>query len=157
MTTYNIAKANERHHQVARLAALGMRHKDIAAKLGITTAMVRYTLKSELLAGKIEMIRGTMDKEATDLWREINEAAADAVHVCTEAMNNPEIPISERLRQGRDFMDRAGFVAPKRVQVSAKVALFDADKVAELRQRAEAVQLTARLEEQDVNSVVGSD
>ena len=64
---YQISHTWEIHNEIIRLTAVGMRQVDIAAQLGVTAAMVSYTLNSDIARARLAELRGMRDAEAVDV------------------------------------------------------------------------------------------
>lgn len=79
--TYQIKNMWEQHHEIVRLALLGMKPADIARKLGFTSVMVSYTLNSPIVKEKLSIMRAARDADSIDIARDILELAPKAVEL----------------------------------------------------------------------------
>ena len=79
--TFEVQKMWDSHHEIVRLAILGVKQVDIARKLQISEAMVSYTLNSEVVKEKLAIMRGARDAKTVDLARDILELAPRAIKI----------------------------------------------------------------------------
>jgi len=79
--TFEVQKMWNSHHEITRLALLGMKQADIARKLQISEAMVSYTLNSEVVKERLAVMRGARDARTVDLARDILELAPRAIKI----------------------------------------------------------------------------
>ena len=79
--TFEVQKMWDSHHEIVRLAIIGVKQVDIARKLQISEAMVSYTLNSEVVKEKLAIMRGARDAKTVDLARDILELAPRAIKI----------------------------------------------------------------------------
>lgn len=114
----NIRHIRESHHNIARLLALGLSNRDVAARLGYTESRISVLKHDPSVA---ELI-ATYTKEKHESWREhVDAVNADAVRGMGIGMRNmadrlealdenPDaIPLPLVARITSDLMDRFGY------------------------------------------------
>lgn len=152
---YQIEQMWELHHEVCRLALIGMKQIDIANHLGVSPVMVSYTLRSPLVQRQLNHLKAVRDLEAIDVSKEIQELAPRAVKVLEELMEN-ELP-NIKLKAATDVLDRAGHAAVRTLRTENIHAHFTADEISDIKKRAREVGLlTDVMYEEDVIDVDSS-
>jgi len=129
----------EVHHEVVRLALIGMRQVDIAEHLGVSPVMVSYTLRSPIVREQLKNMSSARDIDAIDISAEIRALAPKAVEVLEELMDN-DLP-NIKLKAAQDVLDRAGFAAVKTIKTENVHAHFTADEIMEIKGRARDIGL----------------
>lgn len=150
---YQIEQLWEVHHEVCRLALIGMKQVDIANHLGVSPVMVSYTLRSPIVQRQLNQLKAVRDLDAIDVSKEIQELAPRAVKVLEELMDN-ELP-NIKLKAATDILDRAGHAAVRTLRTENIHAHFTADEITDIKKRAREVGLLTDAiyeEEQDVDS-----
>jgi predicted transcriptional regulator len=151
--SYQIEQMWELHHEVCRLALIGMKQVDIANHLGVSPVMVSYTLRSPIVQRQLNQLKAVRDLDAIDVSKEIQELAPRAVKVLEELMDN-ELP-NIKLKAATDILDRAGHAAVRTLRTENIHAHFTADEITDIKKRAREVGLLTDAiyeEEQDVDS-----
>jgi len=133
---YQIQNLWDSHHEIIRLAVLGMKHVDIARELNITAVTVSICLNSEIGRRQLELMRGARDSETIDLAIEIRKKAPVAFRLLQEYMENDDFDPKQRISIAMDTMDRAGYGAPRIVEGRMLHAHLTADDLNEIKQRA---------------------
>lgn len=152
---YQIEQMWELHHEVCRLALIGMKQIDIANHLGVSPVMVSYTLRSPIVQRQLSQLKAVRDLEAIDVSKEIQELAPRAVKVLEELMEN-ELP-NIKLKAATDVLDRAGHAAVRTLRTENIHAHFTADEISDIKKRAREVGLlTDVMYEEDVIDVDSS-
>lgn len=152
---YQIEQMWELHHEVCRLALIGMKQIDIANHLGVSPVMVSYTLRSPIVQRQLNQLKAVRDLEAIDVSKEIQELAPRAVKVLEELMEN-ELP-NIKLKAATDVLDRAGHAAVRTLRTENIHAHFTADEISDIKKRAREVGLlTDVMYEEDVIDVDSS-
>ena len=150
---YQIEQLWEVHHEVCRLALIGMKQVDIANHLGVSPVMVSYTLRSPIVQRQLNQLKAVRDLDAIDVSKEIQELAPRAVKVLEELMDN-ELP-NIKLKAATDILDRAGHAAVRTLRTENIHAHFTADEISDIKKRAREVGLLTDAiyeEDQDVIS-----
>jgi hypothetical protein len=136
---YQVEQMWDIHHEVVRLALIGMKSVDIADHLGITPVMVSYTLRSPIVQEKMNQLQAVRDIDAIDVAKEIAELAPRAVQVMGELMDC-ELP-NVRAKAAADILDRAGHAAIRTIKTENLHAHFSADEIKEIKDRAKDIGL----------------
>ena len=136
---YTIGQMWDIHREVMRLAVSGMKQTEIAYELGVTAAMVSYTLNSPIVKRQLDFMRAARDGEAIDVGKRISELAKQAVEVVGGLLNEslPNI----RLAAAKDVLDRAGYAPIKRIQAEVSTTHFTSDEIASIKKRAREIGL----------------
>lgn len=132
---YQIQKLWDIHYEICRLALLGWNPKEIADRLGVSSAMVSYTINSELVRRRLEVMRGARDAEALDLSIEIKRFAPEAFETLQKIMRTSDSE-KNKIVIAMDTLDRAGYAPPKIVEGRFLHAHFTAEEIEEMKKRA---------------------
>ena len=116
---YEVQKIWDRHHQMKRLAILGLSYRQIANACGVTEVTVRNVLSSPLMKQQLELMQAAADAETIDVNAKIKKMAEKAVTYLDELLSNEDAPTSLRAKIAMDTLDRAGF--PKHTSISGQV------------------------------------
>lgn len=139
---YQPKQLNEKHHEILRLAMLGYSNVDIAERLSCTPATVSIVRNSGLGKQHASLLRAEADYSALETAKRIRELAPDAIEAIQQIMMNDEMPANVRLSAAKDILDRAGYGAPKQVNVSSTTLNLTGDDLEGLKavalQRAQA-------------------
>ena len=148
---YQVEQMWELHHEVCRLALIGMKQVDIATHLGVSPVMVSYTLRSPIVQRQLNQLKAVRDIDAIDVAKEIQALAPRAVRVLDELMDS-ELP-NIKLKAATDILDRAGHAAVRTLRTENLHAHFTADEISDIKKRAREVGLLtdAMYEEEEVN------
>ena len=141
---YNIKEMWDCHHEVVRLALLGLKHVDIANTLGVSPVMVSYTLNSPIVKRQLAIMRGARDAEAVDVAAQIKALAPKAVEILEKLMDSEQESMQFKAATG--VLDRAGHAPVQRLQASMAVGHFTADEIKDIKNRAkEIIDITAEV------------
>jgi hypothetical protein len=130
------------HHEISRLALLGLKSVEIAERLGVSEAMVSYTLNSQVVKDKMEIMQGARDKECLDIMVRIKESVPKALDVLEQIMTGDASKLGQtpslnlRARTAENWMDRAGYPAQKPGSNLHLHGHFTAQDIEEIKQRA---------------------
>jgi len=113
---YQIEQMWEIHHEIVRLAIMGMKSVDIAKHLSVSPAMVSYVLRSPIVDRQLKTLSMVRDLDAIDISKDIMDLAPRAVQVLDELLDN-ELP-NIKLKAAQDILDRAGYSAVKTIRHS---------------------------------------
>lgn len=115
--TFEVQKMWNSHHEIVRLALLGLKQAEIARKLQISEAMVSYTLNSEVVKDKLAIMQGARDANTVDLARDILELAPKAIKIyerlLDEGVNGP--PTALHKMTADRVLDISGYGPVKRI------------------------------------------
>lgn len=152
---YSIGQIWDIHREIMRLAVSGMKQSEIAYELGVTEAMVSYTLNSPIVRRQMDFMRAARDGESIDVGKRISELAQRAVEVVGELLDDslPNI----RLSSAKDILDRAGYSPIKRIQAEVHSTHFTSDEIASIKQRAREIGLVVDVTPRSVQATEGSD
>jgi len=136
--TFQVQEMWDVHHEIARLASLGLKKTEIAKALSITAATVSYTINSPVVKDRIAILRGSRDAKTVDLAKRIQNFAPIALDLLEDVIKGngagKNAPIGLRSKEANNWLDRAGFGAVKKVQ--AQVAHLTAEDIEEIKKRA---------------------
>ena len=129
---YQVEELWDRHHEVMRLAVLGMKQVEIAKQLGVSEVMVSYTLNSPLVQRQMELLRAARDEKTVDVAKRIKELAAEAVERLADIMR--EGSEGSALKASLGILDRAGHAPIQKVQ--GAFAILTPQDLEEVKERA---------------------
>ena len=135
---YQIEQMWDLHHEVVRLALIGMKSVDIADHLGVSPVMVSYTLRSPIVQEKMNQLQACRDLDAVDVSAEIKALAPKAVKIMEEMMDC-DLP-NVRLKAATDILDRAGHAAIKTIRTELSGHLT-VEEIQEIKDRAKDIGL----------------
>ena len=133
---YQIQTIWDTHHEICRLALLGMKHVEIASTLGVTPATVSYTLNSELVKKQLMIMRGARDASSVDVAKRIQEMLPEALEVLDTILKNENASASVRTNIAQDLLDRGGHGAPKVIETRGFMAHLSGEDIERIKQRA---------------------
>lgn len=133
---YQIQHMWDLHHEICRLALLGMKHVEIAESLGVTPATVGNTLGSELVKKQLMIMRGARDASSVDISKKIQEMLPEALDVLENILRNENASSSVRTNIAQDLLDRGGHGAPKIVETRGFMAHLSGEDIERIKQRA---------------------
>ena len=129
-TYHDLKKMKQIHHEIAMLAITGTRKNDIARKLDVTPAMVRYTLESTIVKKKLAILRGERDKRAIDVSTRLKELAPLSLDELENLLLHPNTGENTRRMVAQDLLDRAGYSAvQKHADVTEKLTTEDINEI----------------------------
>lgn len=134
-------RIQENHHEIKRMIFLGWKNVEIARKLGITEVMVSNVRNSPVIQSELKKMHGARDKDVIDVAQKIREFAPTCVEllervVTGKGSDGKQASIALRAKTAENFLDRAGFAPPKKIQSESVVTYFTKDEIEELKQRA---------------------
>lgn len=133
---YQIQHMWDLHHEICRLALLGMKHVEIAESLGVTPATVGNTLGSELVKKQMMIMRGARDASSVDVAKRIQEMLPEALEVLDTILKNENASASVRSNIAQDLLDRGGHGAPKVIETRGFMAHLSGEDIERIKQRA---------------------
>lgn len=135
---YEIQNLWDKHHQVLRMTALGVKPAIIAEQIGLSKDMVSAIVNSTIAQDLLRVMRGTLDKATMDVSLAIKELEPKAVQVLEHLLDSESERI--RLSAAMDILDRGGHPAQKNVNFTHTHRVSAAD-LEEIKRRAEAAGL----------------
>ncbi len=127
------------HREILRLAVTGMQHVDIAATLGVTPAMVSYTMNSPIAMREMENLRAARDLDAVDVAKRIQEVAPIALQTLETLLCNGNDPI--KFKAATDILDRAGHAAVRTLRTESLSVHLTKDDIEDIKNRAKEIGL----------------
>jgi len=137
--TFTVENVWDSHQEIMRLAVTGMKQVDIAEQLGVTEAMVSYTLNSPVVKRQLSIMRAARDVDAIDVAKRIQEIAPKALEVLEELLEEGNQAI--KFRSATDILDRAGHAAVKTVRTQNLSVHLTREDLDEVKQRAREIGL----------------
>lgn len=134
----------ERHREIIRRLVAGEMQCNIARSIGMTEGRLSIICNSPAFKAELQRISGGADDNARDVSSRIKELSVDAMTILENAILDPnkEVPIKLKTDIARDVMDRAGFGAVKKMQVTD--VHLTSDDIADLRmRRAQVIEVQA--------------
>ncbi len=123
----------ERHHEIIRLAILGLTEVRIASILDCTPQNISDTLNSTIVKNKMAHMRLARDNKAIDVGDRLRRLAPAAVEKVKETMEKGDMRTS--FSAAKDILDRTGYVAPQRIDVRKMVAHVTSEDIERIKQR----------------------
>ena len=148
---YQISRVWDVHQEIMRLAVTGMKSVDIAQMLGISPAMVSYTLNSAIVQRQLDIMRAARDVDAIQVSKRIHELAPEAVEALGDLLNS-EVP-QIRLGAAKDVLDRAGHAAVKTLRTENLHAHFTKEEIDDIKKRAMEIGLCMQPDTIDISEV----
>jgi predicted transcriptional regulator len=125
---YTIQNIWNQHHEIMRLAVMGLKQVEIARKLGVSEVMVSYTLNSPIVKRKLDIMQGARDINAVDVAKEIHRLAPKAIAKLDELLDSQVEAIA--FKASVDILDRAGHGAIKKeMSLSGHLTKDDIDEI----------------------------
>lgn len=140
------------------MAALGVKHNEIAERLDISPAMVSYTLNSELGIREMERIQRQIEGQTIDVASRIQELSNRALDVLEDLIDEPN-PADKKLQAdvAKDLLSRAGYSPIKQIQTRGIVGVVTADVLQEAKDRIRYKQENSKPEEAQYAEVLDGD
>jgi hypothetical protein len=116
---YEIQKVWDRHHNMKRLAILGLSNRQIARACGVSEVTVNNVLSSPLMRQQLELMQAAADVETLDVNAKLQRMAEKAVDLLDKAMSDEQAPLGLRAKIAMDALDRSGH--PKHTAISGSI------------------------------------
>ena len=130
---YELTHMWERHHEIVRLAVMGLPEVKIASILKCSPQNISDTLNSTIVKDKLAKMRLSRDNMAVDVGDRLRKLAPAAVAKVKEVMEKGDMRTS--FAAAKDILDRTGYVAPQRIDVRKMVAHVTSDDIERIKQR----------------------
>lgn len=142
------------HHEIARRLLLGQKASSIAEDLGVSATMVSLVRKSPVVREKIEIMSAARDDKVIEMAKYIKEKAPVALQLLDDVIEGREVggvtpPLKMRVDEANNWIDRAGYKAPQRVEGLLLHGHYTADEIEELKKEA-ASRAAAKIVEVEV-------
>lgn len=135
---YDLTRLQAIHHEIIRLKLASLTNKAIAARLGVTEAVVSYTINSSLGRAKLNLMQSYRDDKAIDFNRRIQEMLPDALGIYEKILRDPASGASINLQKATAdtlIKDIAGKVAPKRIDARHLHAHLTSEQIEDIKRR----------------------
>lgn len=133
---YQIQHLWERHHQIKRLAIMGLSHKEIANELGITSVTVSNVLNSDLMQKEVAKLRGDADSEAVDISKTLHKIAEKSVKFLYDVMDSEEVPLNLKTKVALEALSRTGYAPQVKVSGDINHRHYTQTDIDEIKRRA---------------------
>lgn len=122
---YNLQNLRGKHRIIIRMHISGLKNLEIADSLGISEAMVSYTLNSPLARQQMAILQGQADLTSIDVLQEAMGLAPVAMEVYEQIMLSPGAKDSDRKSAADSVMEIAGHRGRRTVDVNHRVVTDD--------------------------------
>lgn len=130
---YQPKELNAKHHEILRLAMLGYSNVQIAEMLHCTPATVSTVRNSSLGRQQSAVLKLRADHSAIESAKRLRDLASGAIETINNLMLDEDVPANVRLGAARDILDRAGYAAPKQVNVSSTSVTLSGEDLESLK------------------------
>lgn len=146
--SYKIEKLWSKHQEVLRRLSLGQRNKDIAMDLNMNKNTVSQIKNSDLGQKFLRELNAGSNAKTKDVKERIREIAPEALNVLEgivtgdpEALGGQSPSLKQRYKASKDILEKAGHVAPSKVDKSVehKLTGSDVDKIKRRSEEADVV------------------
>lgn len=109
--SYELQRIQEKHHEILRLATMGLSAVEIGKSLNITTVSVANALNSQASQMRLAFLRRLRDAKMGAVAERLQEGASKALSVLENAIEGDLDGLDAKGRLGAAFgwLDRAGF------------------------------------------------
>ena len=146
---YELKTMNDRHHEIARLHAVGYKNTEIAKMLNITKESVSIALNSSVVKLKLDVIRGNRDAKTIDIIDKIDDMLPDAVKLFDNVINGGELKEDDtqynamQLRAAQQILGICGHSPVKRTENRNISATLTSDDIKAMKEDADKVGITS--------------
>lgn len=151
---YQIGQMWDIHHEICRLAVIGMKSIDIAGHLNVTPAMVSYVLNSDIVKRQLSHLHAVRDLDSIDVAKEIQELTPRAIKKLDTLLDCGDTKIESKVAM--DILDRAGYAAVKTLRTSNIHAHFTKDELDDIKLRAKEVGLLTDYIDVEIEDAINS-
>jgi len=143
--SYQIKTMNDRHHEIARMHAVGYKNKEIAKQLGITEMSVSQVINSAVVKLKLDTLRGNRDSKTIEIIDTIDEMLPDAVKIFENIIDGGDLKEDDaqynamQLRAAEKILGIGGYSPVKRTENRNISATLTTDDIRELREDADRI------------------
>lgn len=138
--TFEVSHMWEVHHEIVRRRLLGQKVVNIARDLGVSEAMVSYTLNSPVVRDKLSIMKGARDAETLDLAKRIRENAPKSLKLLEEIIegevDGTPVGVTLRAREANTMLARAGYGPITNIKGAVAHAHFTGEDIKEIKKRA---------------------
>lgn len=126
-----------RHREVARLAALGKRNKEIAEKLNYTPLRVGQIVATAAVQKEIDRYRNKLFEH--DVMTRMKDLGQDAVNVLEELLRDPEVSASKKITAAQWLLEKLTGKAKQEVSVESNTLSAFMETLREMQQAGESL------------------
>ena len=138
--TFEVSEMWDVHHEIVRRRLLGQKVVNIAKDLGVSEAMVSYTVNSPVVKDKLEIMKGARDAETIDLAKRIRENAPQSLRLLEDIISGEVdgtvVPLNMRRQEANMMMNRAGFAPVQTIKGAILHGHYTSDEIDEIKKRA---------------------
>jgi len=136
--TFEVNEMWEMHHEIVRRLLLGQKNREIAKSLSVSEQVVSYTRNSKVVRDKLDIMRAARDADSIDIATEIRDKAPKALKILESIIddNGEKVAMTLVAKTAENWVNRAGYVAPKSVILEGIVAHFTADEIEKIKKDA---------------------
>jgi len=148
---YQLEKYEDKHMEILKYVALGMRSKEIAARCDCTPEMVHYTKNSPKGREILSELRSFRDKDTReDIKKRFGDGLDLAIDLYLDTIQDENVKIEHRLRAADKIIKESGNTVDNDVEVTDGVLLTFQDLM-NMKKKAAAVEANKKkLEQADV-------
>ena len=103
---YEISFMYQRHHEIKRYVLLGLSNVDIAGIMGCTPQNISDVRNSEIFLKELRVLQTSRDSDYIDIAKVLRDDNGKSLALVRKVRDNPEHPISLRLKAAIDLLDR---------------------------------------------------
>ena len=134
---YQIQRVWEIHHEICRLAVIGVKHIDIAKQLNITEASVSNCLNSAVVKEHLHVMRLARDASSIDVAKQIQEMAPKALQLLDDVLEgSKDASLGQQISVATDVLDRAGYAPPKVIKGEFAHAILTKEDIEDIKRGA---------------------
>ena len=142
---FEVDVIQDSHREIARRKMLGQKNTVIAKALGVSSAMVNYTVTSPKVKDHMDVLQGNRDAEFIDVKKEIQKLLPEAVKNLQSILNTGKIKGKEAsatliARESNNIIDREMGKPTQNIRSNNVTALFTADDIENIKKRAMAME-----------------
>jgi len=139
--TWNVQHIWDIHHEIKRRLLLGQKNVVIAAAVGCTPQTVSNTRNSPVIERELAIMRGARDAETVDIGKRILDLAPRALDnlealLRDGKLNDKEASIGLIAKESNTILDRAGWAAPKKLQMESVTMHLTTEDIEAIKRRA---------------------
>lgn len=139
--TFVVSEMNERHHNIARLAALGLKNKQIAQKTGLQKEYISNITNSPIVKAQIAILRGADNKKVVDVTKRIADICNKSVDIFEKILNEGELDDDIegqrlQLKAAEGILNRGGHSPIKNIDIRNTTTHLTGDDILKIKQRA---------------------
>lgn len=132
-----IQEIHAQQHAIARLSALGLRHKDIAEAVGCTPQTVSNTINSPVVKELIAELNILRDENVLEQSKHLADLAPLAIRELQEAFDeNSDLTQYQRVKAAQDLLNRVGHGVVHKIHAEVIHAEITMEDILDIKERA---------------------